>query len=211
VRADHVGRPDDRRLRSEQLGRGLLAGNLQTAVILWRYLGRVRVGAVGQRCVLVITGLQRRLVRRHAGNVDVPPAAPVEGAGKAADLAREEGADVDRRVEGAAGQRRQIVVAIAGQVRRRREEVAAGLPAVKQRHVVARVDRGLRDIAADERGPADHQDAHQAAFSPASWAEIVSALGNVRPTSVTFFHRRMPSASMTKTDRRRPTPASAMP
>ena len=40
---------------------------------------------------------------------------------------------------------------------------------------------------------------------------MVSAVGKVSPTSVTCFQRRIPLASMTKTDRRRPAPPSVMP
>ncbi len=87
-------------------------------------------------------------------------AATVEGVGQRAHLPRHVRADVDRRVELAAGQHRQVLVAVGTQVLGRGERGAVGLPPVQQRDGMIALQSGFRHRAADEPGATDEQDAH---------------------------------------------------
>ena len=104
VRPDHVRRPDDRGVRSEQLGAHLLAGHFQAAVVLVGDLRRFGVVEVGQWRALVVVRRHRRTVGRNAGDEDVRAALPAQRRRQRAHLAREIRAHVDRRVPAAVGE-----------------------------------------------------------------------------------------------------------
>ena len=73
--------------------------------------------------------------------------------GQRPDLPWQVAADVDGRVPLAApsAARSTVAVAVAEQMRGRREQVRAGPAAMEERYVMPGIDRGLRDVLADER------------------------------------------------------------
>jgi len=97
---------------------------------------------------------------------DVLPAAPAERGGQSANLAGPVRAEVDGRVPAACGQGAEVLIPVPSQVRGLREQTRSGPAPVKDGDLVAAVESGPDEVAADELSSADGQDAHPGSLSP---------------------------------------------
>ena len=150
VRTEHVTRPDGEQPVAGDLRSDLLAGDLQLAVLVHRQL--VVPARLEQRSVLGEAAV-RQVPAVDADRRDerVVPRPVTESRQQGAHLGRDIRADVDGRVPCPALQRRQVTVAVAGEVLGLRERARVGLAAVEQRDAVAVLQRRRHDAASDER------------------------------------------------------------
>ena len=88
------------------------------------------------------------------------PAAAVEGVGERPHLPGHVGAHVDRGLELAPRQHRQVLVAVGEQVLDAVQRRIVGPAPMEEGDLVAAGDRGLDHCPADEAGATDQEDAH---------------------------------------------------
>jgi hypothetical protein len=174
VRADDEARPDDQRAFAEHLLHRALAERLERPVVL-------EFGAELLDC-LVRHRPERARLGRRLRQVGVDRDGRDEGvvrdrvrerAGRGADDAREVAGRVDRRVPGAAFERRQVSVAVAVELLDLRKEVRVRLPAVEERDLVPAGERVLGESSPEEPGATEDQKADSSSSSRSTSAAVL--------------------------------------
>ncbi len=105
-----------------------------------------------------------------------------------ADDARDVTARVDDRVEARGPRRVEVAVAVAAQLLDGREELGPRLAAVEERHVVAAFERRVDDVAAEELGSAEDEDAHTPHPMHTLARYSIDDVGDPDGTPVVYLH-----------------------